>query len=44
MQVGGHSIPNAKIKLGYSVTGTVHAGGGGLTNSGAKPGDRLIFT
>jgi selenide,water dikinase len=41
--VGGHSIRDPEIKLGYSVTGTVHPGRV-LTNSGAKPGDRLIFT
>ena len=41
--VGGHSIRDDEIKLGYSVTGTVHPGRV-LTNSGAKPGDRLIFT
>ena len=41
--IGGHSIRDEEIKLGYSVTGTVHPGYV-LTNSGAKPGDRLIFT
>jgi selenide,water dikinase len=41
--IGGHSIRDEEIKLGYSVTGTVHPGLV-LTNSGAKPGDRLIFT
>jgi selenide,water dikinase len=41
--IGGHSIRDDEIKLGYSVTGTVHPGRV-LTNSGAKPGDRLIFT
>ena len=41
--IGGHSIRDEEIKLGYSVTGTVHPGRV-LTNSGAKPGDRLIFT
>ena len=41
--IGGHSIKDDEIKLGYSVTGTVHPGRV-LTNSGAKPGDRLIFT
>jgi selenide,water dikinase len=41
--IGGHSIKDDEIKLGYSVTGTVHPGHV-LTNSGAKPGDRLIFT
>lgn len=41
--VGGHSIRDPEIKFGYSVTGIinprrVH------TNSGALPGDKLIFT
>jgi len=41
--IGGHSIRDEEVKLGYAVTGTVHPGRV-LTNSGAKPGDRLIFT
>jgi selenide,water dikinase len=41
--IGGHSIKDDEIKLGYSVTGTVHPAHV-LANSGAKPGDRLIFT
>ena len=41
--IGGHSIRDAEMKLGYSVMGKVHPGRV-LTNSGAKPGDRLIFT
>jgi selenide,water dikinase len=41
--IGGHSIKDDEIKLGYSVTGTVHPGRV-QTNSGAKPGDRLMFT
>jgi selenide, water dikinase len=41
--IGGHSIRDDEIKLGYSVTGTVHPGRV-LTNSAAKQGDRLIFT
>jgi selenide, water dikinase len=41
--IGGHSIRDDEIKLGYAVTGTVHPGRV-LTNSGAKAGDRLIFT
>ena len=41
--IGGHSIKDDEIKLGYSVTGTVHPARV-LANSGAKPGDRLIFT
>jgi selenide,water dikinase len=41
--IGGHSIKDDEIKLGYAVTGTVHPARV-LANSGAKPGDRLIFT
>ena len=41
--IGGHSIKDDEIKLGYAVTGAVHPARV-LANSGAKPGDRLIFT
>jgi selenide,water dikinase len=41
--IGGHSIRDPEIKFGYSVTGTVHPKRV-LANSGAKPGDKLIFT
>ena len=41
--IGGHSIRDDEIKLGYSVTGTIHPQKI-LTNSGALAGDRLIFT
>jgi selenide,water dikinase len=41
--IGGHSIRDEEIKLGYAVTGMVHPGRV-LANSGAKPGDRLLFT
>ena len=41
--VGGHSIRDDEIKLGYSVTGTIHPQKV-LTNSAARPGDRLILT
>ena len=41
--IGGHSIRDEEIKLGYSVTGVVHPNRV-LTNSAAQPGDRLIFT
>jgi selenide,water dikinase len=41
--IGGHSIKDDEIKLGYAVTGTVHPARV-LANSGAKPGDQLIFT
>jgi selenide, water dikinase len=41
--IGGHSIRDDEIKLGYSVTGTIHPQKV-LTNSAARAGDRLIFT
>ena len=41
--IGGHSIRDEEIKLGYAVTGTIHPQRV-LANSGAKAGDRLIFT
>ncbi len=41
--VGGHSIRDEEIKFGYAVTGTIHPGRV-LTNSGARPGDKLILT
>lgn len=41
--VGGHSIDDAELKYGLSVTGTVHTRRM-VTNSGAKAGDKLILT
>jgi selenide, water dikinase len=41
--VGGHSIRDDETKFGYSVTGVVHPKKV-LANSGAKPGDSLVFT
>jgi selenide,water dikinase len=41
--IGGHSIRDPEIKLGYSVTGTIHPKRI-LANSGARAGDRLVFT
>ncbi len=41
--IGGHSIRDPEIKLGYSVTGTVHPKKI-LANTGARTGDRLIIT
>jgi selenide,water dikinase len=41
--VGGHSIDDAELKYGLSVTGTVHPDCL-VTNSGAKTGDKLILT
>jgi len=41
--IGGHSIRDEETKFGYSVTGLIDPGRV-LTNAGAKPGDRLLFT
>jgi selenide,water dikinase len=41
--VGGHSIDDAELKYGLSVTGTVHPERL-VTNYGAKSGDKLILT
>jgi len=41
--VGGHSIDDAELKYGLSVTGIVHPKRL-VTNSGAKAGDKLILT
>lgn len=41
--VGGHSIDDKEPKFGLAVTGLVHPGKV-RTNSGAKPGDKLILT
>jgi selenide,water dikinase len=41
--IGGHSIRDEEMKFGYSVTGLVDPAKV-LTNGGAKPGDRLVFT
>jgi len=41
--IGGHSIRDEEIKLGYAVTGTIHPQRV-LANRGARAGDRLIFT
>ncbi len=41
--MGGHSIDDAEIKYGLSVTGTINPKKL-LTNSGAKAGDKLILT
>jgi len=41
--LGGHSVRDQEIKFGYAVTGLIdpdHV----LTNTGAQPGDDLIFT
>lgn len=41
--VGGHSVRDAEIKYGLSVTGVVHPNRI-LTNGGAVPGDVLVLT
>jgi selenide,water dikinase len=41
--IGGHSIRDDELKLGYAVTGTIHPQRV-LANSGARAGDRLVFT
>ena len=41
--IGGHSIRDDETKFGYSVTGLIHPTRV-LANTGAKPGDALIFT
>lgn len=40
---GGHSIADADVKYGLSVTGTIHPDKI-FKNSGVKPGDKLILT
>lgn len=41
--LGGHTVRDAEIKFGYSVTGTIHPERI-LTNAGAQPGDKLVLT
>jgi selenide,water dikinase len=41
--VGGHSVRDREIKYGLSVTGKVHPKRI-ITNSSAKPGDKLVLT
>jgi len=41
--VGGHSVEDAELKYGLSVTGIIHPTKVVL-NTGARPGDRLILT
>lgn len=41
--VGGHSVEDAEIKYGLSVTGFVHPDKV-LRNAGARPGDALVLT
>jgi selenide,water dikinase len=41
--LGGHSVNDDEIKFGYAVTGVIHPDRI-LANSGARPGDVLVFT
>lgn len=41
--LGGHSVDDAEIKIGYAVTGVVEPGRF-VTNAGARAGDALILT
>jgi selenide,water dikinase len=41
--VGGHTVVDAELKYGLSVTGRVHPDFL-LTNAGASPGDKLVLT
>ena len=41
--IGGHSVEDAELKYGLSVTGTIHPDRV-LTKGNAQPGDRLILT
>lgn len=41
--IGGHSVDDQEIKIGYAVTGTIRPDRV-ITNSGAMPGDVLILT
>lgn len=41
--VGGHTVRDAEVKYGLSVTGVVHPNRI-VTNGGAKPGDVLVLT
>ena len=41
--LGGHSVNDEEVKFGYAVTGTVHPQRI-WTNTGARPGDVLVFT
>jgi selenide,water dikinase len=41
--LGGHTVQDAEIKFGYSVTGEIDPARI-LTNAGARPGDALVLT
>ncbi len=41
--LGGHTVSDAEVKFGYSVTGLIHPERV-VTNAGARPGDALVLT
>jgi len=41
--IGGHSVDDQEIKVGYAVLGTVHPDRV-ITNAGSQPGDVLVLT
>lgn len=41
--IGGHSVDDPEMKVGYAVTGIVHPDRV-VTNAGARPGDVLVLT
>ncbi len=41
--LGGHTVRDAEVKFGYSITGLIHPERI-ITNAGARPGDALILT
>jgi selenide,water dikinase len=41
--VGGHTVTDSEVKYGLVVTGTIHPERV-VSNSGARPGDRLVLT
>lgn len=41
--IGGHSVDDQEIKIGYAVTGVVHPQRV-IANAGARPGDVLVLT
>jgi selenide, water dikinase len=41
--VGGHSINDEELKCGFAVSGLIK-GTGNATNSGARPGDKLVLS
>jgi len=41
--LGGHTFQSAELRYGLSITGQIHPDDI-ITNEGAKPGDKLVFT